>query len=111
MALHPPLDAMALKRNPLARDKRAPHMPSIVDGFSLLPWQGYVAGSVAPIICPLVLAAARASPAALGEDTQNDSRRAIIRGGLTSVGTAALSPRCGGPEQPLHVGRSNSRAQ
>src|SRR5262249_42977853 len=36
-----------LKRKLAARGERAPRAPSIVDGFSRLPWQGFVGGLVA----------------------------------------------------------------
>ena len=95
MTLQPHLARVALKRKPAARGTRAPRAPSIVDGFCQLPSQESVAGSVTPIGCPLVLAAARASPAAIGEDAQNDSRLATIPGELPGEATAALWPRYG----------------
>src|SRR5215472_13634187 len=70
---------MALKRKPAARGTRAPRVPSIVDWFSQLPWLAFVAGSGAPDVCPLALAAARAPLEGIGEDGQSDSTHATIR--------------------------------
>ena len=47
---------------------RAPNAPSIIDGFSRLPWQGFAADSVAPPACHLARVAARAPGAGSGED-------------------------------------------
>jgi hypothetical protein len=56
-----------LKRRSAPRDTRAPRALTIVGSFSQQPSQEFVADSVAALVCPLVLAAARASPAALRE--------------------------------------------
>ena len=111
MTLHPPLALVPLKRKPAAMGKRAPRAPSIVGWFSLLPSLGYAVGSVAPDVCPLVLEAARALPAAIREDAQNGSTRATTPDGPTGMGTAEPSPRCDVPAPLLHGGRSNSPAQ
>jgi hypothetical protein len=58
MALHSHLALVPLKRKPAARGKRAPPAPSIVGWFSQLPSPAYAVGSVAPIVCPLVLESA-----------------------------------------------------
>jgi hypothetical protein len=68
MTLQPHLSLLALKRKRVARGKRAPRAPSIVGWFFPLPWQGYVAGSVAPSACHLALVAARAPLEVIGED-------------------------------------------
>ncbi len=94
MILLPHVRLVALKRKLLARGRRAPHAPSIVGWFSLLPWQGYIADSVAQIVCPLVLAAARASPAALHGDARSDSTHATTPDGRVGMEPAAPSPRC-----------------
>jgi len=83
-------------------------MRSIVDWFSLLPWLASVVGIAAPIDCPLVLAAARALPAAIREDGQNDSRLATTPDEPAGVETAALWPRCGGLAPLCRDGRSDS---
>src|SRR5205814_8551549 len=69
-----------LSMGPAARENRGPLPLSIVGWFSPLPWRESVAGSVAPDGCHLVLAAARASPAASGEDAQSGNRLATIPG-------------------------------
>jgi len=53
-----------LKRKRTARGKRAPRVPSIVDGFCPLPWLGCAVGSVAPDGCLLVLVSSQALSAA-----------------------------------------------
>ena len=98
---------MPLKRKWTAMATRAPRAPSIVDGFSRLPSLEFVAGSVAPIICLLALAAARASPAAIGEDAQSDSTLATTPDGRAGVETAALSPRFDEPARLFHGGPSD----
>src|SRR5512135_2330388 len=62
-----------LSRGPAARENRGLPWQSIVGSFSLLPELPSVADSVAPDACPLVLAAARASPAARHGGVQNDT--------------------------------------
>ncbi len=86
-------------------------MLSIVDGFSQQPSLEFAGGLVAPILCPLALAAARASPAAIGEDAQNDSTRATTPDERAGVGTAAPSPTCDELAQQFHGGWSDSPAQ
>ena len=90
---------------------RAPRWPSIVGWFSPPPSQESVAGSVAPLACHFVLAAARELPATLREDGQNDSRLATTPDGPAGVETVEPLPTCGVQELPLHVGRSDSSAQ
>src|SRR5262245_37834767 len=97
MAIQPPLDSEALKCKPAARGIRAPRGLSIGDEFCRLPSLGSADGSVAPDVCPLVLAAARASPAVLREDVQSDNTRATTPDGRATVGTAELSPRFDAP--------------
>jgi hypothetical protein len=91
--------------------KRAPHTPSIVDGFFQLPELPYVVGSVAPVVCLPVLAAAQASLAGIGEDAQNGSRLATTLGELIGVGTAEPSPSFDEPTQLFHGGWSDSPAR
>jgi hypothetical protein len=76
-----------LKRKPESRGKKAPRAPSIVGSFSPQPWLESAGDRVAPDVCPLVLAAAQASPAA-------------IHGGATSV--IVRSP-------PLQMGQQMGR--
>ncbi len=75
---------------PAAKDNRALLVLSTVGWFFPLPSLGYVAGIVAPEVCHLVLAAARALPAAMHGDVQNDSTLATILGGLRVVDLAGL---------------------
>jgi hypothetical protein len=105
------LASVALKQEPVARGKRAPHWPSIVASFCQRPWQGYGADSVAPGACPLVLAAARASLAALREDAQNGNTHATTPDGRAGAGTAVPSPRSGEPVRPPHGAPSDSPAR
>ncbi len=107
VAIQPPLDSEALNGKPPAKGVRAPRVPSIVGWFSPLPSLGYAADSVEPPACPLVLAAARALPSAIGEDAQNDSSLVTTPDERATVGTAAPSPRCGGPAQLFHDGSSD----
>jgi hypothetical protein len=102
----PQLAGVDLKRKRAARGQRAPREPSIVDGFCGRPWQECVADSVAPPACHLALAAARASPAALGEDAQHATRHATIPDEPTGVGQASPWPRSGeqGGEMPWRTG-------
>ena len=58
--LYPPLALAPLKRKSVPRGTRAPRALSIVGWFSQQPSLASVADSVAPDVCPLVLAAARA---------------------------------------------------
>jgi hypothetical protein len=58
MLLQPQLACVTLKRQRAARGERAPRVPSIVDGFSRLPWLVYAGGTVAPDVCHRVLVAA-----------------------------------------------------
>jgi len=91
--------------------KRAPRKPSIVGWFSRLPSPVFAACNVAPPICPLVLAAARASPAAMRVDEQNGSRRATTPDGQAGVEIAEPSPRCDEPARLFRAGWSDSPAQ
>ena len=83
-------------------------MPSIVGWCCRLPWQGFVAGSVAPEDCHLALVAARAPRAVCGEDGQSDSMLATTPGGRAGVGIAEKWPRFGEPALPLHGEPSDS---
>jgi hypothetical protein len=85
MTLQPHLAWMPLKRKLAARGERGPRAPSIVDVLSRLPWQGFVAGSVASPGCPLALVAARVPLAVLGEDAQRDNTLATTRDGPEGV--------------------------
>jgi hypothetical protein len=67
MTLQLHLAVVALKRKPVARDKRAPRAPSIVDEFCWLPELPSVAESGALPVCPLALVAARAPLEGIGE--------------------------------------------
>ncbi len=111
MTLLPHLAYMALKRKPTARGTRAPRAPSIVGRFCRLPELRCAVGSVALAVCPLVLAAAQASPAARHGGVQNDSTLATTRDGRAGMETAEPSPTCDVRALPLHVGRSDSPAQ
>src|SRR5437016_2056106 len=111
MTRQPHLASVALKRKPAAMGMKAPRAPSIVDGFCQLPSQESVDGSVGPIVCPLVLAAARASRAAICEDAENDRRLATIPGELPGVETAALWRRYGEPGRLFHVGQSWAKSR
>jgi hypothetical protein len=88
MTLHPPLTSIPLKQEPTARGKRAPRAPSIVGWFSRQPSPASVVGTVAPIVCPLVLAAAQVPLATMHEDGQNDSTLATTPDGPAGVETA-----------------------
>jgi hypothetical protein len=72
---------------------QVPHAPSIVDGFCRLPWLGSAADNVAPDGCLLVLAAARASPAA----RHGDATSVIIRSPPLQVGEQMWSLLGRGP--------------
>ncbi len=84
----------------MARGKRAPRAPSIVDGFCRLPSLAYAVGSAAPDVCPLVLVAGPVPLAAMHEDVQNDNRLATTPDGPEAVRPVGKWPRYGGPEQP-----------
>jgi len=56
----PHLPSLPLKRKPFARGKRAPRVPSIVDGLSPLPSQESGVDTVVPDACHLAHKAARA---------------------------------------------------
>src|SRR5215472_13812812 len=81
MTLLPHQAFVALKRERAARGKRAPPELSIVDGFCRQPSPVYGADSVGQAACPLVLAAAGASPAALRGDARSDSTHATTPDG------------------------------
>src|SRR5258708_40065918 len=104
------LASSALKRKPLARGKRAPRAPSIVDGFCRLPWLVSAADSIASEVCPLVLVAVPAPLVVIGGAAQNDNKRATTRGGPAGVGIAEPWPRCGVRALTPHVGPSDSPA-
>src|SRR5262245_36481938 len=101
---------LALKQKPAARSERAPRVSSIAGWFSRLPWLGSAADSVAPDACPLVRAAAQASPAVLREDAQSDNTRATTPDEPATVEPVETWPRCGVPAQLSHGGRSDSPA-
>jgi len=71
-----------------AKDNRALPVLSTVGWFFPLPELPYTGGIVAPAVCHLVLEAARALPAAMHGDAQNESKLATIPGGPGVVGTA-----------------------
>ncbi len=106
MTQQPHLALVPLKREPLARGKRAPRAPSIVGWFCQLPWQGFVGGLVAPPACLLALVAKPAPPGVMREGARNDQRLATIPDELTGVEQASLSPRCDEPVLPPHDGPS-----
>jgi hypothetical protein len=95
----------------VAGDSTALPLLSTVGWFSLLPWLGYAAGSVALPACSLALAAARTQPVAIRGDAQNDSKLATTRGGPRVVETAVRWPRYVVLTLPLHDGRSDSPAR
>src|SRR6266699_6159144 len=111
MTLLPHQACKALKRKLAAMGKRAPRARSTVGWFCRLPSQAYGAGSVAPPVCHLALVASRAPLGVIGEDAQNDSRRATTRGGSEAVRPVGKSPRFDGPEQLLRDARSDSPVQ
>ncbi len=100
-----------LRMAPAAKDNRALLVLSTVGWFFPLPSLGYTAGIVAPEVCHLVLAAARALPAAMHGDAQNDSKLATIPGGPAVVETSGPWPRCDVPALLPHVGWSDSPVQ
>ena len=106
MTQQPHLALVPLKREPAARGKRAPRVPSIVGWFSLLPELPSDAESVAPPGCHLALVAARAPLAVIGEDAQHVSQLATTPGELTGVGQAWPSPKFDVPASLSHVGWS-----
>jgi hypothetical protein len=110
MTLQPHLASGALKRKAAAMGMRVPRAPSIVDVFSRLPWLVYAVGSVELEVCHLVLAAAGALLAVIREDAQNDNTLATTQDGPAAVRPVGKWPRCGEPELPPHVGRSDSPA-
>jgi hypothetical protein len=107
MTPHQHLAQPTFKRKPAAMGKKAPRAPSIVGSFSPQPWRESAGDSVAPSVCPLVLAAAQASPAAMHGDAQNGSRLATVPGVPAGVGQASPWPRFGVPALRRHVGQSD----
>ena len=105
------LASRPLKRKPLARGTRAPRAPTIVGSFCRLPWRASVVGSVAPVVCPLVLVAARAPLGELHGDAQSDSRLATTPDGRAGMETAEPSPMYDVPARLLHGGPSDSLAK
>ena len=91
--------------------KRAPRMPSIVDGFCRLPSPASVVDSVVPDVCSLVLEAAGALLVGKREDAQNGSMLATIPGGRAGVGPAEPWPKFDATVLPLHIGPSDSPVQ
>jgi hypothetical protein len=79
---------------PAAKDNRTLLVLSTVGWFFPLPELRYIAGSVAPEVCPLVLAAARALPTAMHRDARNDRTLATTQDGPGVVETAGPWPRC-----------------
>ncbi len=71
----------------------------------------FVADSIAEQACHLAHEAVQEPLAVLGEDAQNDSRRATIPDRPAAVETAAPSPKSGVPELPPRDGPSDSRVQ
>ncbi len=92
-------------------DNRALPVLSTVGWFFPLPSLEYVAGSVVPEVCHLVLEDVRVPSGAMHEDARNDSKLATTRDGPGVVGGASPWPRCVVPEPLPHVGRSDSPAQ
>jgi|SRR6185312_2338869 len=111
LILLPHLASTVFKRKLAARGKKAPHVSSIVGSFSPQPLRESIGGSVAPDGCPLVLAAAPASPAVLREDGQNGRTPATTPGGSTDGESSAPWPRFDEPTQLSHGGWSDSPAQ
>jgi hypothetical protein len=77
----------ALKRGAAVKGKRALRVLSIAGWFCRLPSLEYGTDSVAPDVCLLARAAARALLAVIRVGVQNDSTRATTPGGPTGVGT------------------------
>src|SRR5436309_1091382 len=107
MTLLPHQACVALKRKPVARGKRAPRAPSIVDVLCRLPWLVSAVGNVALEACHLALMAARAPLGVIREDAQHDSRRATTPDGRAGRRTVEKWPRYGEPAQLSHGGRSD----
>jgi hypothetical protein len=100
--------AMALKRLSMGLEtgeNTALPLLSTVGSFSLLPEPLFAGDSVVPDACPLVLAAAQASPAAIGADEQSDRRLATIPDGPVAVEPVGTWPRSVLPALLCHVGR------
>jgi len=100
-----------LKRKPESRGKKAPRAPSIVGWFSRQPWLAYAGDSVAPDVYHLALGALQRPLAAMRGDAQNDNTLATTQDGPAAVRPVGKWPRCGEPELPPHVGRSDSPAE
>ncbi len=96
---------------PAAKDSTRLRVLTTVGGFCQLPSLECVAGSVAPRVCPLVLAAARAPLGVIREDAQSDSSLATIPGEPAAVELVGKWPRFDEPMPLFHVGASDSSAQ
>jgi hypothetical protein len=100
LTLHLSLALAPLKRRSSPRDTRAPREQSIVEWFFPRPSQESGAGSVAPAVCHLVLAAAGALLAVIRVDAQNGSRHATIPDGPAAGELVETWPRSVLPEPP-----------
>jgi hypothetical protein len=96
---------------PAAEDDKGLPALSIVGSFFPLPSLECVDGSVAPRVCPLVLAAARAPLGVIREDAQSDSSLATTPGEPAAVELVGKWPRFDEPMLLFHVGASDSSAQ
>jgi hypothetical protein len=97
MTLQALLASVAFKQKPTAMGMRVPRVPSIVDVFSRLPLPEFAADNVAPPVCHLALAAARAPLGVIREDAQNVSLHATTPDGPEAVRPVEKLPRCGVP--------------
>ena len=93
LRLHPFLALAPLEWRSAPMDTRAPRAPSIIGWFCRRPTQGPIVGGVAPPGCHPALVAARASPEAMREDAQNESKLVTTPNGLAAVEQASQSPR------------------
>jgi|GEM_PF-1515227 hypothetical protein len=107
MRLHLPLASKPLKRKPLVMGKRAPRTLSIADGFCRLPSPEYAGGLVAPDVCPLALAAARAPRAA----KHGDATSVIVSAPPLEIGQQVWSLLGRGPGSTSQGGYSMADRQ
>ena len=90
-----------------AKDSTGLPVLSIVGWFFPLPELPYAAGTAAPPVCPLALAAAPAPPVTMHGGAQNESRRATTPNGPAGVEPAGSWPTLDVPALPRHGGPSD----
>jgi hypothetical protein len=95
----------------VARGKRAPRAPSIVDVFFRLPSPEFAVGTLAPDGCHLALVAAQAPLVAMREAAQSGNKLAATPDGRAGVSTAETSPRYDEPALLLRDEPSDSPVQ